>query len=626
MKNYRYSSFNGMMKFKKLLLSLFPVLAQSIQAASQISSPDGHLTATISLTEQGATEYSVAYKGKSLLSNAPLGLVLKDAPDLNKKFTLTLSSASSNDDTWIPLTGENNTIRNHYNQLNLQLIQKGSNQQLNLTFRVFNEGLAFAYEIPQQEKLTKFTITKELTEFHFLSDHFCWDTKDPQGHYQRIPLSKINKGCKRPLVVEVADGPYVAIGEARMVDYSRFSFQNAAAPHSLGLHLDSSVEAQAPYTTPWRYLMIGDTPGQLIENNHLVPNLNDPCAIADPSWIRPGKAIRSELNTAACLATIDWIKKMNASYLLIDAGWYGPEMDNNSDATTVTVDPRRESGPFDLQKIIAYGKKHHVGVILYVNRRALEKQLDELLPLFQEWGVAGIKFGFVNTGPQKWTKWLHESVQKCAAYQMIVNIHDDYRPTGWSRTFPNLLTQEGVRGNEEMPDAENNLILPFTRFLCGPADYTVCYYSGRVLNTRAHQLAASIVYFSPLQLLFWYDQPRQYKGEPELGIFQEVHTTWDESHILHGEIGKYITTARRKDEQWFIGSMNAGERRQLEIPLTFLKEGITYTATINSDASPEGKARTKVKHETLTVTSKTFLTADMAHNGGQAIFLSPKVE
>lgn len=575
---------------KKSLLSFIALSLVTLQAQGphQVTSPDGKVTAVITLDENGAPHYRVSYKSQPLLKNSPLGLMLQDSAALVRGFAVTNSESSTSDETWTPFAGENESICNHYDQLRLELTQRETAQRLNLTFRAFNEGLAFAYEIPAQEKLSEFPITGELSEFHFTNDHFCWDTKDPQGRHERIPLSQIHKGSRRPLVVEVSGGPYLAIGEARMVDYSRFSLQKAATPHSLGLRLDSVVEAQAPYTTPWRYLMLGDSPGQLIENNHLIPNLNDPCAIADPFWIRAGKTIRSELNTEACLATIDWIKKMNATYLLIDAGWYGNEMKNESDATTVTVDPKRASGPFDLQKIIDYGKTHDVGVILYVNRRALEQQLDEVLLLFQEWGVAGIKFGFVNTGPQEWTQWLHDSVRKCADHQLVVDIHDDYRPTGWSRTYPNLLTQEGVRGNEEMPDAENNLILPFTCYLCGPADYTVCYYSGRLQTTRAHQLAASIVYFSPLQLLFWYDKPQQYRDEPELDIFKEVPTTWDESKIVHGQIGQHITAARRKGDDWFIGSMNAGERRQLEIPLTFLKPGVSYLVSINSDASPEG--------------------------------------
>ena len=176
---------------------------------------------------------------------------------------------------------------------------------------------------------------------------------------------------------------------------------------------------------------------------------------------------------------------------------------------------------------------------------------------------------------------------------------------------------------EEMPDAENNLTLPFTRYLCGPADYTVCYYSSRLQTTRAHQLAASIVYFSPIQLLFWYDKPSQFRDEPELEVFKKLHTTWDETRVIHGEIGKYITAARRKGDQWFVGSMNAGERRKLEIPLTFLKPGVIYTASIHSDANPEGNAPRKVKNDTRTVTCESVLSADMASNGGQALVLTP---
>jgi alpha-glucosidase len=354
-----------------------------------------------------------------------------------------------------------------------------------------------------------------------------------------------------------------------------------------------------------------------------VANLNDPCAIEDPSWIKPGKVIRTELNTKTAKATVDWANKIGASYILIDAGWYGPETSDKSDATTVTIDPKRYSGELDMQGVIDYPTAHEVGVILYVNCRALERQLDDLLTLFQKWGVAGIKFGFVNVGSQKWTKWVHDSVRKCADYKMVVDIHDDYRPTGGSRTYPNLLTQEGIKGNETMPTREENVILPFTRYLCGAADYTVCYYSSRIKTTRAHQLAASIVYYSPIQLLFWYDKPANVKDTAEMEVFKQLHTTWDESKIIHGEIGSFITTARRNGEQWFVGSMNAGERRELKIPLNFLQPGLKYQASIYSDAFPDGSDSKKVNSASIEVTSETVLTADMASNGGQAIVLTP---
>ncbi len=607
---------------KRLLHPLFAIgasVATLSAAPLTVSSPDGHITVAFQLTDNGSPTYSVSYQGKPLILDSALGLKLKSGDDLAGGFTVSKSDTTSHASTWKPVTGERSVVRDHYNQLAVDLAQNDGNQ-LRITFRAYNEGAAFCYTVPQQENLNSFTISGELSRFQFAGDHFCWDTKDPQAVYRRVPISKAGGNIERPLVVEAA--PFVALGEARLVDYARLRF-NTPAANTFGITLGSDVTATAPYTTPWRYAMIGDTPGELLENNDLIPNLNDPCAIEDTSWIRPGKVIRSELNTKTAKQTIDWAKQMGAAHILLDAGWYGPENSEKSDATTVTIDPKRYSGELDLQAVIDYGKQNGIGTILYVNRRALERQLDDLLPLFQKWGVAGIKFGFVQVGSQKWTKWVHDSVKKCADYQMIVDIHDDYRPTGWSRTYPNLLTQEGIHGNEEMPTPENNVLLPFTRFLCGAADYTVCYYSPRIQSTRAHQLAASIVYYSPIQLLFWYDKPGHFKNEPELDVFKQLVTTWDDTTVLHGEMEKYVSIARRTGDKWFVGTMNAGEPRKLDIPLTFLKPGVEYTASIKSDAQPDGSNPKAVANTTQVVTSESVITADMAHNGGQAIILTP---
>lgn len=606
------------LQFTSILVCSFAIPLICAAKPVKIASPDQRITVELSLSDQGEPRYSVSYQEKPLILDSALGLSLKGDTDLTGGFTIATSSTSSRDETWKPVTGERSEIRDHYNELVVDLNQKDQ-PALQIKFRAYNEGVAFCYTLP--EETGNFTITEELSQFRFADDHFCWDTKDPQAVYRRVPISKAGGNIERPLVVEAS--PFVALGEARLVDYARLRFKTAAT-NTIGIELGSHVTAMAPYSTPWRYVMIAETPGQLIENNSLLPNLNDPCAIEDPSWIKPGKVIRSELNTKVAKETIDWAVKMNAGYILLDAGWYGNEMKNESDATTITVDPKRYSGPLDMQAVIDYGKKHDIGVILYVNRRALEKQFDELLPLFQKWGVAGIKFGFVNVGSQEWTKWVHESVIKCADHKMVVDIHDDYRPTGWSRTYPNLLTQEGIHGNEEMPTAKENVTVPFTRFSCGAADYTICYYNSRLLTTRAHQLAAAVVYYSPIQLIFWYDKPSQFHDEPELDVFKQVPTTWDETRVIHGEIGQFVTIARRKGEQWFVGSMNAVERRKLEIPLDFLKPGASYTASIHSDAKPGGDEPKKVANSTQTVSSKSILSADMAENGGQAIILTPQ--
>ncbi|CAN0464669.1 unnamed protein product, partial [Scytosiphon promiscuus] len=285
-------------------------------------------------------------------------------------------------------------------------------------------------------------------------------------------------------------------------------------------------------------------------------------------------------------------------YVHLDAGWYGNEMDNASDATTVTLDPKRSKGPFDIEAICKYAKEKGVKVMLYVNRRALEKQLDELLPLFKKWGVAGIKYGFVRVGDQDATEWLHEAVKKAAKYKMVLDIHDEYRPTGFSRTYPNLLTQEGIRGDEETVPNEHTLITMFTRMLAGAADNTVCYYNTRVdrMGSHASQLAKTVCIFSPLQFLYWYDKApaapvkddalwgntNTIGNEPELEFFNNVPTTWDETKVLQAEIGEIGVIARRKGNDWFVGGINGRIARNLNIDFSFLESGVRYKAKVYS--------------------------------------------
>jgi len=330
---------------------------------------------------------------------------------------------------------------------------------------------------------------------------------------------------------------------------------------------------------------------------------------------------------------VDFAVKHNLQYLHFDAGWYGNEYNKNSDATTVTLDSTRNPNPndLDLHEAIAYAKKNNIKVILYVNRLALETQLDKLLPLYKSWGIDGIKFGFVQVGNQHWTKWLHDAVQKCADYQLIVNIHDEYRPTGFSRTYPNLLTQEGILGNEAFPDATHNVTLPFTRFTQGAADYTICYYrqdfdktktSDKWLlkTTSAHQLAMAVVYYSPLQYMYWYDKPSDSQNEPELEFFNRVPTVWDDTKVIHGEIGKYITIARQSGKDWFIGTMTNNDERNLLIPLDFLPKRKKFTAHIYFD-DKEVNTRTKVGIKKIKVNNKSVIEANLQPSGGQAVWI-----
>jgi alpha-glucosidase len=342
----------------------------------------------------------------------------------------------------------------------------------------------------------------------------------------------------------------------------------------------------------------------------------------------------STLTTAGAIHCIDFAASHAIRYISFDAGWYGKEDSDTSDATRVSVDPARSKGPLDLKKVIAYGKKNNIGVILYVNRRALERQLDTLLPLYQSWGIKGLKFGFVQVGSQQWTNWLHEAVRKAAKYKMVVDIHDEYRPTGYSRTYPNLLTQEGIRGDEESPYTEHSITSLFTRSIAGAADNTICYFTNRVdkMGSHAAQMAKSVCIYSPLQFLFWYDKPVSNslktgkEGEiqevPELAWFKTLPTVWEETKVLEGDMENYATMARRSGNDWFIGSLNGIAPREVKWSCDFLDKKKKYKAVIYTDDSTMNTA-TRVKRTIMTIDYRSSLSFYVGGRNGIAIHICP---
>ncbi len=599
--------------------------ASSAAETLELRSPDDAVALSFHL-DDGAPVWSVTWHGKPILLPARLGFTMKGGQTLSSGFALVSSSRKSNDTTWHPIYGERSTIRDNYNELTVVLAQQAPpTQKLHITFRVYDEGAALAYTIPKQEGLRDFTIHKELTQFRFADDHTCYPVYSAQGVYERVPLSKVKPNCERPLTVVIDQKTHAAVAEARLVDYARMRLRPVEdSPYTLAAHLTGTVRAKAPYTTPWRVLMLGHRPGDLLERNDLLLNLNEPCAINDTSWIKPGKVIREvTLTTEGGKACVDFAVAHNLQYIEYDAGWYGHEHDEDADARTVNVDPKRSKGPLDLPEVIRYAKEHGIGVWLYVNRRHLERQLDEILPLYERWGISGVKYGFVQVGSQRWTTWLHEAIRKAAKHHLMVDVHDEYRPTGYSRTYPNFLTQEGIGGNETMPTPEHNLTLPFTRYLCGAGDATVCWYTDRIKTSHAHQLASAVVFYSPLQFLFWYDRPASFKGEAEVAFFDKLPTVWDESRVIQGEIGSYITMARRKGADWYVATMNAEERRSLTVPLDFLDKDTTYQASLYSDADPTGATPFAVTCATRQLRASDTVEIDCAANGGQAMRMVP---
>ena len=607
-----------------------------------LSSPNGKYQFVFS-QKDGKLTYRLDYAGKQVVEEGELGVNIDNhlvesamgiPVDTNRVWTKGMEVTSvehrSEDNTWKTVYGEYSQISDHYNEMTLHLMKGGKHDNsgngydkrqqylFDIIVRAYDEGVAIRYHFPEATNGLFMHITDDLTSFRFAPGaeayHYAW----AQSHANKVKLLKSEavwkEEAERPLTLHLANGLYVAIGEAALTDFVRGKLK-LKADHELQMAMFDSADIITAYDMPWRFIMVGEKAIDLINNKQLVLNLNAPCQIADTSWIKPGKAFRvCRLDMKTCLAGVDFCVDRGLQYIELDAGWYGPEMKMSSSALKVL-----ESRDIDMPKLCAYAKSKGVGVWVYVNQRALYQELDQILPLYEKWGISGIKFGFVQIGSQEWTTWLHQAVRKCADHHIMVDIHDEYRPTGWSRTYPNLMTQEGIGGNEEMPDAEHNTILPFTRFLCGPADYTPCYFNGRVKNTKAHQLAMPVVYYSPVTFLYWYDLPNAYKGEQELDFWKYCPTVWDESKALQGEIGEFVVQARRSGDDWFVGAMTGLQARDITINTAdFLQKGKKYRVEMYNDA-PMLNTRTKVASTVQTLKAGKVLKLHLQPSGGAAL-------
>lgn len=607
-----------------------------------LSSPNGKYQFVFS-QKDGKLTYRLDYAGKQVVEEGELGVNIDNhlvesamgiPVDTNRVWTKGMEVTSverrSEDNTWKTVYGEYSQIRDHYNEMTLHLMKGGKHDNsgngydkrqqylFDIIVRAYDEGVAIRYHFPEATNGLFMHITDDLTSFRFAPGaeayHYAW----AQSHANKVKLLKSEAAWKeeaeRPLTLHLANGLYAAIGEATLTDFVRGKLK-LKADNELKMAMFDSADIITAYDMPWRFIMVGEKAIDLINNKQLVLNLNAPCQIADTSWIKPGKAFRvCRLDMKTCLAGVDFCVDRGLQYIELDAGWYGPEMKMSSSALKVL-----ESRDIDMPKLCAYAKSKGVGVWVYVNQRALYQELDQILPLYEKWGISGIKFGFVQIGSQEWTTWLHQAVRKCADHHIMVDIHDEYRPTGWSRTYPNLMTQEGIGGNEEMPDAEHNAILPFTRFLCGPADYTPCYFNGRVKNTKAHQLAMLVVYYSPVTFLYWYDLPNAYKGEQELDFWKYCPTVWDESKALQGEIGEFVVQARRSGDDWFVGAMTGLQARDITINTAdFLQKGRKYRVEIYND-DPALNTRTKVASTMQTLKAGKVIKLHLQPSGGAAL-------
>jgi len=617
-----------------------------------LCSPDGRLIVKIwtgpepserethQNVETGCLFYSIEYNGAFMIEPSRLGLEFDGAPSLRNCFEVLELVKSDRDETWRPLYGERAEIVERYRALRVSLRETISpKRELVLEWRAYDEGVAFRYLLPKQPDLRELTLWRELTTFTLPEGTVGYSTEHAQGLYRRLPVAEIPSKTERPLTLELPGRSFAAICEAGMMQHSRMKLAASSLsarrmgykkgsddPNALVVELDDPMIISPGEGSSWRVILVADRPGALLENNHLLLSLNAPSEIEDTSWIVPGKCIREvTLSTAGGKRCVDFAVARGLRYIELDAGWYGHEYSEEADPRGVSIDPLRLSqwpdhGGLNLIELINYARSQEIGVFLYVNRRHLERYAEELFPLLRSWGVAGVKFGFVHEGPQGWTRWLHDTVRLAAENQLLVDIHDEYRPTGISRTLPNLLTQEGILGNEGFPSAEHNVTLPFTRFIAGAADYTICYRNKRLSTTCGHQIAMAAVYYSPLQFVYWYDRPVDYEGmDAELEFFDRVPTVWDETRVIAGEIGRYVAIARRNEREWFLGVMNGDEPRELALPLDFLDPSTTYTARRFCDAL-EGDA---VNVNDTEVDRNVVLDLSLRAAGGEAVWIAP---
>jgi alpha-glucosidase len=639
----------------------------------RVSSPDGQITfilsdANFSRTHSPSSDklsYSVDFHGKWLMDESQLGLKLEGQPALGPGMKQRHAQTSQHDETYTIPVGKTSSVRDHYNAAVVDLADDAG-RRLSVEIRAYDDGLAFRYVVPEQAGMNKVRIAHELTEFSYGKDATLYPLlldgfqSSYEDEYQMRNVSGIHKDwlIGLPLLGQVPGVGWIAVTEADIDDYagmylkkgsSAFGLRAELAPHRDDASI--AVEATAPLKTPWRVLMIGDEPGRLVESN-IILNLNPPSKIADTSWIKAGKSawdwwsgesapsvsFKPGMNTDTMKHYIDFASASGFAYMLIDAGWAAaPERAGPQDYAAL-ADITHVTPEIDMPELLRYAKEKNVKLWLWSHWTSVDKYMDTAFPLFEKWGIAGVKIDFMNRDDQQMVSWYHKVVALAAEHHLMIDYHGAYKPDGLRRTWPNLITREGVMGKEYLKWSArttpvHNTTLPFTRMLAGPLDYTPGAFGNANretfiardkepmgLGTRAHELALYVVLESPLMMVS--DYPEHYAGQRDFEFIKQVPTTWDEISVLTGEPMQDISVARRSGRDWYIGSITNWSNRSVQLPLTFLGEG-KYVAEIYADAPDAGTEPTHTTFAKQAVDRDTILQVQMASGGGNAIWIHP---
>jgi len=636
----------------------------------ELTSPGGQNTIKFELLNN-SPKYSVSHRKTQVINTSEMGFVLKDNDDLSTNFDIINVEHTSFDETWEQVWGEKHKIRNHYNQMVVKLQQKDKQKrQLEIQFRAFDDGVAFRYVYPKQASKDSILIMDEKTTFNLKEDGKAWWIPAYRENryeylYKNSPVSTLDT-VHTPLTIESKSGLKLSIHEANLVDFASMTLVNTIGnqlktdlvPWSDGV----KVRVKDSFTSSWRTIQMVENAGDLIDS-YLILNLNEPNKLGDINYFKPFKYLGiwwgmhigkysfwegpiQGATTEHAKEYIDFTSKEGFHHMLIEGwnkGWTPAWYENKMHMFSFT----KYADNFDLDKVVDYGNQKGVELIGYhetgSNLINYLKEIDEGFALYKRLGIHTVKIGHVGSklNMKEWhhgqfgVNYFRYVLKKAAEYDLAVFYHEPIKDTGERRTYPNMLAREAARGQEYNAWSEGNppnhvTILPFTRLLSGPMDYTPGvldveikqgYPGKRIHGTTAQQLALYVVFYSPIQMLA--DLPENYEGNPSLQFLKDVPTDWETTKVLNGEIGQYITTVRKDENSadWFLGSITDENARDLDISLSFLDNKATYEAQIYADAkgTDETHNPTSVSLSKKIVKATDVLKLHLGGSGGTAI-------
>ncbi len=649
-----------------LCFAIAPVKAQK---TINLKSPDGSIVFTFKMTPSKPV-YQISYKNKVLIADSELGFTFKESGVFGQNLKVPKAYFSKVDEFYELPIGKTRKVHSIYHQVLIPLEENKSNgKTINLIERAFNDGLAFRYEFPKQENWTSYILTEENSGFNvagnpkirtLLFDNY---NSSHEGLYQKMPLSDFNSKqlMDLPALFEYPDQTYMAITEASLRNYAGMYLSKSdgilkSFLSPLQGQKEIKVKAILPHQTPWRVMIISNKIGALIESN-ILTNLNEPSKITDPSWLKPGKTSFHWWNGDVVPDTsfvpganfetnkyyIDFCARNKIEYhSVIGYGgfaWYPNDWKDYGHQGTYS-DVTKTIASLDMQKICDYAKSKGVAIHVWVNWKALYPQLEAAFTQFEKWGVKGMMVDFLDRDDQEMVNIQEEILERAAAHKLFIQFHGAFKPTGLNRTYPNEFTREGTYNYEQNKWRKqgitpgHDLDIAFTRLIAGatdyhlggfravnPQDFKTHYIRPMMVSTRAHMLAMYVVMESYLNMVA--DYPKAYEGQPGFDFLQNVPTVWDETKVLNAEVEGYLTIARRKGNDWYVGTINNNTSRSLKIPLSFLSAG-NYEAELYQDGA-ETAQNPNIVVKTSKIVSKTdIITVEMQSGGGQVMRLVKK--